>query len=199
MLYIVYIHKGDLKVNGEKLRVIIHCAIFAAITGIFAQIEIPLPLVPISGQTLAVGITATILGSRYGAFAMICYAALGAVGVPVFAGFSGGAQVLVGPTGGYIFGFIVAAFFTGFILEKTKFTIPMAMVANTVGMIITLILGTIQLKFVADLSWNQAMAAGVYPFIVVGLIKAFLASWIGITVRQRLVQARLIGNRKAAA
>ncbi|PFA64018.1 BioY family transporter [Bacillus sp. AFS015802] len=185
--------------NGEKLRMLIHCAIFAAMTGIFAQIEIPLPLVPISGQTLAVGITATILGSRYGALSLICYAALGAVGVPVFAGFSGGAQVLVGPTGGYIFGFIVAAFFTGLILEKTKFSIPMAMIANTVGMIITLILGTIQLKYVADLGWSQAMAAGVYPFIVVGLIKAFLASWIGITVRKRLVQAKLIQNRKVAA
>ncbi|MEI2665957.1 biotin transporter BioY [Rossellomorea sp. LJF3] len=185
--------------NGEKLRMIIHCAIFAAMTGIFAQIEIPLPLVPISGQTLAVGITATILGSRYGALSLICYAALGAVGVPVFAGFSGGAQVLVGPTGGYIFGFIIAAYLTGLILEKTRFTIPMAMIANTVGMIITLILGTIQLKFVADLSWSQAMAAGVYPFIVVGLIKAFLASWIGITVRKRLVQAKLIQNRNVAA
>ncbi|MGG3914922.1 MULTISPECIES: biotin transporter BioY [Bacillaceae] len=185
--------------NGEKLRMIIHCAIFAAMTGIFAQIEIPLPLVPISGQTLAVGITATILGSRYGALSLICYAALGAVGVPVFAGFSGGAQVLVGPTGGYIFGFIIAAYFTGLILEKTRFTIPMAMIANTVGMIITLILGTIQLKFVADLGWSQAMAAGVYPFIVVGLIKAFLASWIGITVRKRLVQAKLIQNRNVAA
>ncbi|UTE76979.1 biotin transporter BioY [Rossellomorea sp. KS-H15a] len=185
--------------NGEKLRMIIHCAIFAAMTGILAQIEIPLPLVPISGQTLAVGITATILGSRYGALALICYAALGAVGVPVFAGFSGGAQVLVGPTGGYIFGFIIAAYFTGLILEKTRFTIPMAIIANTVGMIITLILGTIQLKFVADLGWSQAMAAGVYPFIVVGLIKAFLASWIGITVRKRLVQAKLIQNRNVAA
>ncbi|UXH43770.1 biotin transporter BioY [Rossellomorea vietnamensis] len=185
--------------NGEKLRMIIHCAIFAAMTGIFAQIEIPLPLVPISGQTLAVGITATILGSRYGALSLICYAALGAVGVPVFAGFSGGAQVLVGPTGGYIFGFIIAAYFTGLILEKTRFTIPMAMIANTVGMIITLILGTIQLKFVADLGWSQAMAAGVYPFIVVGLIKAFLASWIGITVRKRLVQAKLIQNPNVAA
>lgn len=179
---------------------IIQCSIFAAITGIFAQIEIPLPLVPISGQTLAVGLTATILGSRYGAFSMVGYAALGAVGVPVFAGFSGGMQVLAGPTGGYIFGFIAAAFITGAILEKTKFNLTMAMIANTVGMVVILIIGTIQLKFVAELSWAQAMAAGVYPFIVVGLIKAFLASWIGITVRNRLVQARLIqGSTKAAA
>ncbi|MBS4174399.1 biotin transporter BioY [Bacillus sp. FJAT-49736] len=182
-----------------KLRAIIICAIFAALTGILAQVEIPLPLVPISGQTLAVGLTATIIGSRLGAISMICYTILGAVGLPVFAGFSGGAHILVGPTGGYIFGFIVAAFFTGIILEKTKFNIPMAMVANTVGMIITLLIGMIQLKYVANLSWNQAFAGGVTPFIVVGLIKAFLASWIGIVARKRLVQANLIKNAKKVA
>ncbi|SFK54547.1 biotin transport system substrate-specific component [Halobacillus dabanensis] len=186
--------------HSEKLRFIVNGAIFAALTAIMAQIEIPLPIVPISGQTLAVGLTATILGSRQGAVAMIGYAALGAVGLPVFAGFSGGAQVLAGPTGGYIFGFILTAFVTGYTLEKTTFSLPMAIVANMVGMIITLVCGTFQLKFVLDMTWSQALTAGVYPFIAVGLIKAFLASWIGITVRRRLIQARLIkGDTPSAA
>ncbi|MBM7587741.1 biotin transport system substrate-specific component [Bacillus pakistanensis] len=184
----------------SKLRMMIQCGIFAAITAVLAQVEVPLPLVPISGQTLAVGLTATILGSRYGALAMVCYAALGAVGLPVFAGLKGGAQVLVGPTGGYIFGFIATAFVTGLILERTKYNLTMAMIANTAGMIITLLFGTIQLKFVLDLTWGQALAGGVYPFIAVGLIKAFLASWIGITVRSRLIQAKLLsGGKKVAA
>ncbi|KHE66921.1 biotin transporter BioY, partial [Halobacillus sp. BBL2006] len=104
--------------------------------------------------------------------------------------------VLAGPTGGYIFGFILAAFITGFILEKTKFNLTMALIANTAGMIVTLICGTIQLKFLLDMSWNQALAAGVYPFIAVGLIKAFLASWIGITVRRRLIRARFLTQSK---
>ncbi|MFC4560204.1 biotin transporter BioY [Virgibacillus kekensis] len=181
--------------SKSNLRGIILCGIFAAVTAVLAQIEVPLPIVPISGQTLAVGLTATIIGSRYGAIAMVCYALLGAAGLPVFAGFKGGAQVLVGPTGGYIFGFIVTAFVTGLILEKTKHNLTMAMIANTVGMIITLIFGSIQLKIVLDMTWNQALAAGVYPFIVVGLIKAFLASWIGVTVRKRLVQANLIESK----
>ncbi|WP_407933998.1 biotin transporter BioY [Aquibacillus rhizosphaerae] len=178
--------------SNSKLRVIIICGIFAAITAILAQIEIPIPIVPISGQTLAVGLTATIIGSRYGAIAMICYALLGATGLPVFAGFKGGVQVLIGPTGGYIFGFILAAYVTGLILEKTKFTITMAMIANTIGMIITLAFGATQLKFVLDMTWGQALVTGVYPFIVVGLIKAYLASWLGITVRKRLIQAKLV-------
>lgn len=104
--------------KSKRLRILLNCSIFAAITAILAQIEIPLPLIPISGQTLAVGIAATVLGSRQGALAMLCYAAIGAVGIPVFAGFSGGPQVLVGPSGGYIFGFIAAAYITGLILEK---------------------------------------------------------------------------------
>ncbi|MFD2923693.1 biotin transporter BioY [Halobacillus naozhouensis] len=180
--------------QSRKLRVLINSSIFAAITAILAQFEIPLPLVPISGQTLAVGITATVLGSRQGATAMICYAAIGAVGIPVFAGFSGGLQVLAGPTGGYIVGFIAAAYITGFLLEKTTFTIPMALAANTLGMIIILIFGAVQLKFVAGLGWEGALNAGVYPFIAVGIIKAFLASWIGITIRKRLIQASLLST-----
>ncbi|MGM7700505.1 biotin transporter BioY [Pseudalkalibacillus sp. Hm43] len=176
----------------DRVRMITLCAMFAAVTAIFAQIEIPLPIVPISGQTLAVGLTATILGSRYGAVAMLCYVGMGAIGLPVFAEAKGGAQVLVGPTGGYIFGFIVTAFVTGWILERTKFNLTWALVANTIGMVITLVMGCIQLKYVLDMSWTQALAVGVYPFIVVGLIKAFLASWIGITVRKRLVHAKLL-------
>ncbi|WP_226037621.1 biotin transporter BioY [Aquibacillus saliphilus] len=186
--------------NNSKLRGLIICGIFAAITAILAQIEIPLPIVPISGQTFAVGLTATIIGSRYGAIAMVCYALLGGVGMPVFAGFKGGVQVLIGPTGGYIIGFILAAYVTGLILEKTKFTLPMAMIANTIGMIITLIFGATQLKIVLGMTWGQALVTGIYPFVVVGLIKAFLASWLGITVRRRLVQAKLIDqtNKRVA-
>ncbi|RCW71958.1 biotin transporter BioY [Saliterribacillus persicus] len=178
------------------LRNIMLASIFTAITAILAQIEIPLPLVPISGQTLAVGITATIIGSKLGATAMIGYAMIGAIGIPVFAGFRGGLQVIVGPTGGYIIGFIFAAYVTGKILELTKFNLRMAIIANIVGMFITLLFGMTQLKFIVDLTWSEALASGVYPFLIVGFIKAFLASWIGIVVRQRLVHAKLLKQSK---
>ncbi|WP_240376082.1 biotin transporter BioY [Bacillus piscicola] len=171
---------------------LIIAGMFAALTAVLSQLVIPLPLVPISGQTLAVGLTATIIGSRYGALSMICYTLLGAVGLPVFAEAKAGLQVLVGPTGGYIFGFILTALITGLILEKTAFNLKMALIANIVGMLITLACGTVQIKFVLGLDWPAAFAAGIYPFIVVGLIKAFLASWIGITVRKRLIQAKLL-------
>ncbi|MFP7296314.1 biotin transporter BioY [Neobacillus niacini] len=180
--------------SRNELKMWILSALFAAIIGILAQVTIPLPLVPITGQTLAVGLAATILGSRYGTLSVILYALIGAIGIPVFSGMSGGFGVIVGPTGGYIIGFIPAAFLTGYILEKTSFTVVKGLIANTVGMLITLSIGTLWLKFAADMTWMAAVASGFLPFIIVGLIKAFLASWIGITVYKRLVSAKLLSS-----
>ncbi|HWL26312.1 BioY family transporter [Bacillus sp. AFS073361] len=180
--------------SHNQLKMWILSALFAAIIGILAQVTIPLPLVPITGQTLAVGLAATILGSRYGTLSVIFYALLGSIGIPVFSGMSGGFGVIVGPTGGYIIGFIPAAFLTGYILEKTSFSVMKGMIANTVGMFVTLVIGTIWLKLSVDMTWTAAFTSGFLPFIVVGLIKAFLASWIGITVYKRLVSAKLLSS-----
>ena len=175
-----------------KLRSMIITALFAAIIGVMAQLTIPLPLVPITGQTLAIGLAATILGSRYGTISVLLYLVIGAAGVPIFAEFSGGISKLFGPTGGYLVGFIPASFLIGYYMEKTSYTFMNAMIANTIGMIITLIFGTTWLKIAAELSWAAAIASGLTPFVVVGLIKAALASWIGIVVRKRLVTAKLL-------
>ncbi|GAA0307461.1 biotin transport system substrate-specific component [Gracilibacillus halotolerans] len=185
-----------MKVNA--LRGLILASIFVAITAILAQVQVQLWIVPFSGQTLAVGLAATILGSRYGALSMVGYLLVGLIGVPVFAGLSGGPHVVFGPTGGYIIGFIASAFAIGWILEKSTFNLNMAIIANVVGMFVSLLFGVVQLKFILDLSWGAAMASGFYPFLIVGLIKAFLASWIGIMVRKRLIQANVMDVKSVA-
>ena len=167
-------------------------ALFAAIIGVLAQLTIPLPVVPITGQTLAIGLAATILGARFGSISVILYLFIGAVGVPVFAEFSGGISKLVGPTGGYLVGFVPAAFVIGWMLEKTSFSFRNALLANIVGMLITLAFGTIWLKAALEMSWTAAFTSGFVPFIFVGILKAALASWIGITVRRRLESAKLL-------
>lgn len=177
---------------NTRLRGFILSALFAAITAVLAQVMIPLPYVPITGQTLAVGLAATILGSRLGTLSMLLYALLGAIGAPVFAEASGGFQVILGPTGGYIIGFIVTAYVIGIILEKTKHTVWMAFVANLVGMVVTLAIGVVQLKLVTGMPWDAAMISGVYPFIVGGIIKAAIAAYLGIIVKRRLAQAKLL-------
>ncbi len=175
-----------------KLRMMIVTALFAAIIGVMAQITIPLPLVPITGQTLAIGLAATILGSRYGTLSVILYLIIGSAGVPVFAEFSGGISKLIGPTGGYLVGFVPTAFLIGWFMEKRAFNFKNAVIANSIGTLVTLALGTAWLKIAAELSWSAAIAGGFTPFIIVGLIKAVLASWIGILVRNRLISARLL-------
>ncbi|MCR8984550.1 biotin transporter BioY [Brevibacillus laterosporus] len=183
--------------RNESLRTYMVIAIFTAITAVFAQITIPLPIIPITGQTLAVGLVATVLGSRYGTVSMVLYALLGAIGVPVFAGFSGGPQVLIGPTGGFIFGFIATAFIMGYLLEKTNYTFTMALIANLLGMAVTFLFGVVQLKLVLNLSWASAMAAGVTPFIAGGIIKAVLAAYVGIILRKRLISIGMLKDKSS--
>jgi len=167
-------------------------ALFAAITVILAQVVIPLPLVPITGQTLAIGLAATILGSRYGTLSSVLYIIIGAIGVPVFAQMTAGLGVVFGPSGGFLVGFIPTAFIIGYYLEKTKFTVGHAFIANVIGMFVTLTFGTIWLKYAAALSWQAAFIGGFAPFIVGGFIKAILAAWIGILVRNRLESGNIL-------
>ena len=104
----------------DKLKGMVFAALFAALTGAVAWFKIPLPFtpVPITLQTLAVLLSGAMLGAYYGALSMIVYLIVGAIGLPVFAGGSSGIGALLGPTGGYLFSYPVAAFAIGKMLEK---------------------------------------------------------------------------------
>src|SRR5699024_5271121 len=135
--------------SSTILRMMIVTALFAAIIAVLAQVAIPMPLgVPITGQTLAIGLAATILGSRYSTLSAILYLMSGAIGVPDFAQFTGGRGILLGPTGGFLIGFITTTRFMGYYLEKTSYTLINALIAYIFGMFITLIFGKIWLKFI---------------------------------------------------
>ena len=88
-------------------------ALMAAVTAVAAQIAVPIPPVPFTLQVLAVILSGLLLGPRYGALAQAIYVLVGAVGVPVFAEFSGGLGVILGPTGGYLVSYPIAAAVAG--------------------------------------------------------------------------------------
>lgn len=178
--------------RNKKLPAAISISIFAVIIAVFAQLTIPLPLVPITGQTLGIGLAATILGSKNGTYTILLYLILGAIGIPVFAGLTAGIAKIIGPTGGFLFGFIPAVFVIGFYIEKTGFTVRNAFIANTVGMFIILIIGTCWLKVIADLTWKAAFLGGFAPFILGGFVKVFLAAWLGIKAREKLQAAKYL-------
>ena len=143
-----------------------------------AQVAIQLPFspVPITGQTLAVLLVGALLGSRRGALAVLAYIAEGFAGLPVFAGGAAGLARLFGPTGGYLVGFVAAAFLVGWLAERgwdRRFGTTLA--AMTLGNLVIYGVGAVWLAvFVGGLS--RAWSLGVLPFLPGDAIKIVLAA-----------------------
>lgn len=149
---------------------------FSLLTALAAQVVIPLPLVPITGQTFAVLLTGALLGSRLGALAMCAYLIEGASGLPFFmAGGSGIGHLLFSPTSGYLLSYPVAAFVVGLLAERgwdRRFLTAAA--AMSLGSIVILLSGWAWLaRFVGiTAAWN----GGVAPFIIGDAVKIVLAA-----------------------
>lgn len=184
--------RRDMFMRDQKLKFLVVDALFAVIIALLAQVAIPLGPIPLTGQTFAIGLAATILGARHGTISVLVYIVLGAVGIPIFQGMTAGIGIIFGPTGGFIIGFIFNALLTGWLLEKTKFTVPYAIVANILGAIVTLIFGVLWLKVSTGLDWPAAFLTGMVPFIIPGIIKAVFAALLGILIRDRLIKAKLL-------
>ena len=161
----------------SKTHALVLCALFAAMTAALSQIIIPIGPVPINLATLAVFCSGALLGSKLGALSQGVWVALGAAGVPVFAMFRGGLGALVGPTGGYIIGYVPAAFVTGLIIEKfgkdSKIMYPVAMF---VGMLIYFTLGTVWFVFLTGTGLASALMICVIPFLPGDFIKIAAAT-----------------------
>ncbi len=161
----------------------------ACITGLVAQLRVPLPWtpVPITGQTFAVLLAGILLGRWWGGISMALYAGLGVLGVPWFAGWTGGMGVLAGPTGGYIVGFILATLFLGHFTDryiKTKNFLPMLGLMLFASFVLIYVPGIIQLYLWLNLVSGKAiglfqvLAMGLFPFIIGDAIKALIAAGI---------------------
>lgn len=152
-------------------------AIGSVSIAVCAQIAIPLPFtpVPITGQSFAVLLIGIIYGSRLGAATILAYLAEGAVGLPFFAGGNSGAAVFVGPTAGYLIGFVFAAFVAGLLAERkwdrTAWTAGLAMFLSS---FIILSLGTLWLS--TFIGFEEAVTAGFLPFIPGDIVKTALGA-----------------------
>lgn len=165
----------------SNTRNIVLCALFAALTAILSQVSIPLPFtpVPINLATLAVCLAGGVLGAKWGAISQLVYVLLGAVGIPVFAGFTSGVGIIMGPTGGYIAGYLAGAFIVGFIYEKmSKNSILTGVAAMSLGMIGCYILGTAWFMYITKSELLEALLLCVAPFLIGDLIKILSASLI---------------------
>ena len=166
-------------------------AFFTALMAVLAQIAIPLPIspVPFTLQVFGVLLAGVILSPKAALLSVFCYLLLGAAGVPVFAAARGGLQVIFGPTGGYLLGFLPGIFFLSKMTEskgKNNFMLATSML---LFVMIVYTCGAIQLSLVMKLDFKQTMLAGVIPYIPFDLVK--ILATIPLANRLKELNARL--------
>ncbi len=174
--------------NGLSLSRKVALALgMACITGLLAQVRIPLGFtpVPITGQNLGVLASGIALGPWFGALSMVFYLALGACGIPWFQGHEGGAQYLAhSPTLGYLLAFVVVAFVAGRLTEKhlslRGFWGQVCLMSSS--MLLILAIGASYLGLAFGMTFTDAVSRGVVPFLVGDMMKAALAAGVATAV-----------------
>jgi biotin transport system substrate-specific component len=172
---------------ARELALILAASLFLALA---ARIRVPLPFtpVPVTGQTLGVVLTGALYGPRRGVLAILAYLAEGAAGVPVFAGGNSGLLVLLGPTGGYLFGFVPAAAIAG-LLSRGPGRAWRRLAGALAATAVVYVVGVPWLAVVGGLTTPAAIASGLLPFLPGDVFKAGIAA--GATPAGASLLARL--------
>jgi biotin transport system substrate-specific component len=168
----------------------VYAALMAALTAAGAYIAIPIGAVPIVLQNLFVMLAGLLLGGRWGLISIGVYLLAGAVGLPVFAGGTGGVGKFVGPTGGYLLGFAAAAYLIGLISEAGRGRIIVDVLAMVAGTVVIYAFGVSWLKVVTGMSVTKALSVGMLPFLIGDALKIAAAIPIARAVRP-LIDGRL--------
>ena len=185
---LVWPHRSDGSLN--LLRSAILVALGTALLTLSAKVNLPLPYVPMTLQTLVVLMIGAAYGWRLGSATVIAYLAEGAIGFPVFAGPVGGIAPLIGPTAGYLYGFVAAAFVTGWLAERGwDRSVLWLFVAMAFGHILILAAGFGWLAFGMKLGAEKAWLVGIMPFVAASLVKNALGAALVPAIR-RAVDAR---------
>ena len=161
--------------DRSLLSQILWITVFAAGTALGARVEIPHEPVPFTLQTLVVLLAGAFLGSRNGAISQLLYLASGALGAPVFAGGSYGFAKLLGPTGGYLIAFPIAAAIVGYLVQQRK-ALLWHILTMMIGLLVIFISGTLQLYAFYIRDFTKAFQAGFLIFTWWDLIKLLAAA-----------------------
>lgn len=178
------------KVSESKTLDLVYIALFAAITAVCSWISIP-ATVPFTLQTFGIFVAVGALGGKRGSLSVLIYLLLGAVGVPVFAGFSGGIGIILGSTGGYIIGFLFSALVMwGMekVLGNKTWVLALSMV---LGLLVCYAFGTIWFMVVyaknsGSIGLMTALGWCVFPFIIPDLVKIVAALGISKVLRKAI-------------
>lgn len=158
---------------------------FSALLIVLSQLSIPTPTgVPITLQTFAVALTGIILGWKFGFLSTLIYILLGAVGLPVFSNFNAGLQAIVGPTGGFIYGFLLMVILCG--RGGLRKNIIHGIIIGIIGLLGCHILGINHYAFLSNISfWKSALLVSI-PYLIKDVVSIILAFVVGIKVKKSI-------------
>ncbi|MEG2037500.1 MAG: biotin transporter BioY [Ruthenibacterium sp.] len=168
-----------------KTRSLVLAALLAAVTAVLAQISLPIGPVPFTLAVLGAFLTGLLLPPSYAMASIGVYIVLGAIGMPVFAGFSGGPAALVGPTGGYLVGYFLLALLPSVAVQKGASTIG-NIVAALLGLLGCYILGTAWFIFLTGNGLIASLGWCVMPFVLPDIAKAVVAVLLAKALRKRI-------------
>lgn len=160
-----------------------------AVIAVLSPLSVPLSTqVPISLATFAVMLAGAVLGAKEGTICTALYLLLGAIGVPVFAGYSSGIGILFGMTGGYLFGYLPLAFCTGLAAEK-KDTPAVLAAGMVIGTIILYVIGTIWFMLFMKMPLGASLAACVLPFLPGDAVKILVVALAAPRLRKAVLHS----------
>lgn len=160
-----------------RMRRMVLCALFAAMTAVCSQIAVPMPWgVPINLALFSVYLAGALLGPLWGTVSQLVYVALAAIGVPVLAGLGGGPAMLFGKTGGYVLGYLLAALLVGLLARTWGRGIPQLALAMVLGCAGCYTLGTLWFMVLTGTGLWQSLLWCVLPYLPGDAIKIALAA-----------------------
>ena len=173
-----------------QLKSTLYIALFAALISAGAFIILPIGPVPIVLQNMFIILAGLVLGPRSALICVSIYLLAGGLGLPVFAGGTGGIAKFAGPTGGYLVGYLPAVFAVGVISQmggkKGKIRFTMDIFAGIVGVMLIFICGVPWLKIVLGVDWGKAFSLGMLPFLIGDVLKVIVAASLAPKLRSVL-------------
>ena len=169
--------------SSNQLRMMVYASLFAALTAVGAFLAIPIGPVPIVLQNMFVYLAGLLLGGRWGLASVGVYLLAGACGLPVFAGGLGGIGRFIGPTGGYLIGYLPTVFLIGKMSQKANPRVVSDVLAMICGTLVLYACGVSWLKIVTGMPPAKALALGMVPFLIGDALKIAAAAAIAKALR----------------
>ena len=182
-----YICYNVLAMKDKRIKTynIILCGLMAAIMCILAPLSIPMT-VPVTLGTFVIFLMTYIMNYKYCLVSCVIYILLGMVGLPVFSGFSGGLGKIIGPTGGYILGYLFIALICGYVNERFYNKRGIQILGMLISLIVCYAFGTLWFSYQQNMSVGESLIVCVYPFVIGDICKIICAAIVGDTLRKRI-------------